>query len=435
MKQSLIAIVLMATFAGRAYSQNMRTYTSNEEDSIACITALSLYIEFFKQENYPDAIRGWRDAVRLCPKSTESLWINGIKIYQHFIENEEDKAKKNLLIDTLEWAYDQRIEHFGNEGYVLGRKGSDMVKYRSSKPEAAYKVLAKSHELQGMEMEAGAVLYYFKSAYDMYRRKLADESVVIDLYGPMSAIVNHNKDGKYGSTYEMAQKNIDSMMGKVADCDKLIEIFKPKFDADPTNQDLLDQATNLLDKQNCSDSDFYLELAVAKYALNPNADAAYSIGKAYYKRKKYTESNKYFKEVVESSEDQDQLFESYQFLAVGMLNLGQPQSAKTYALKMIGINPNSGEAYIIIGNAYVKGKSDCGGDECKSRAAYWAAVDKFQKAKAVDADVADKAQQLINSYSAQFPKKEDCFFYGLTEGQSFTLDCWIGETTTVRTRD
>ena len=139
--------------------------------------------------------------------------------------------------------------------------------------------------------------------------------------------------------------------------------------------------------------------------------------------------------MVDGTKNQEMLFDSYQFLAAGMLSLGQAQSAKTYALKMLAINPQSGEAYLIIGNAYVKGRKDCGGDECKSRAAYWAAVDKFAKAKSVDPSVSDKVQQYINSYVGQFPKKEDCFFYGLTDGQSYTLDCWIGETTIVRTRE
>ena len=48
--------------------------------------------------------------------------INGTKLYSTFIDNETDEAKKDLLIDTLEWFYDQRIAHFGNEGYVRGRK-------------------------------------------------------------------------------------------------------------------------------------------------------------------------------------------------------------------------------------------------------------------------------------------------------------------------
>lgn len=418
-------------------SQQIRTYTASDEDSIACITSASLYIEFFKQENYTDAVNGWRKAIEICPKFSESLWVNGSKMYESFIEVEEDKEKKNLLIDTLEWIYDQRIIHFADgKGKIYGRKGTAMAKFRSSKPQEAHEELQKSYDILKLDMEPTALIYYFKTAYDMHRRKLVENTFVLDLYGPVSDVIKNNKDGQYGSSYLSAQKNIDNMVGKVAgDCETLIGIFKPKFDANPGDEAMLDQITGLLDKLDCTEDDFYLEVAVARYGINPSAEAAFSIGKAYYKRKKYVDANKYFSEVITGTEDKDMLFESYQYMAAGYLSNGQPQSAKTYALKMLSINPNSGDAYIIIGNAYAKGKGDCGEDDCTSRAAYWAAVDKFQKAKAVDPSVSAKAQQYINSYSAQFPDKEKCFFVGMTAGQSYTLDCWIGETTTVRTRD
>ena len=88
-----------------------------------CLESLSLYIEFFKQKNYNDAIVGWRQAVEICPKSRKSLYINGSKMYKSFIKEEKDPAKRDLLVDTLLALYDKRIENFGQEGYVLGEKG------------------------------------------------------------------------------------------------------------------------------------------------------------------------------------------------------------------------------------------------------------------------------------------------------------------------
>jgi tetratricopeptide (TPR) repeat protein len=437
MKRKAYLILMIVMISSIANAQKIRTYTASDEDSITCITSASLYIEFFKQGNFKDALPGWRKAIAICPRFSESLWTNGTKMYQDLIEVEEDDAKKNLLMDTLEWIYDQRIEYYPDgKGSILGRKGTDMAKYRSSNPKKAHDVLSESYNILQLEMEPAALIYYFKTAYDMKRKNLVEDTYVLNLYGPCSDVVQNNKDGTYGSAYLTAQKNIDNMVGKVAgDCETLIGIFKPKFGANPKDAVLLAQITKLLDKLDCSDEDFYLKVAVAQYELDPAAEAAFAIGKAYYRRKDYGQSNKYFKEVADGTEDKDMLFESYQFLGAGMLSLGQAQSAKSYALKMLEINAQSGDAYLIIGNAYVKGRKDCGGDECKSRAVYWAAVDKFSKAKAVDPGVAEKAQQYINSYVGQFPKKEDCFFYGLTDGQSYTLDCWIGETTTVRTRE
>ena len=215
MKRSVIFLALIAWSISAIQAQQIRTYTESDEDSIACITSASLYIEFFKQDNYVDAVKGWRQAVKICPKFSESLWVNGAKMYQSMISDADDKEMKSKLVDTLEWIYDQRIEHYSNEGYVRGRKGADMAKYRGSKPKEAHEELAKSYEAMKLDMEPAALIYYFKTAYDMYRKELVDLDYVLNLYGPASAVVNNNKDGQYGSAYQTAQKNIDNYMGKI----------------------------------------------------------------------------------------------------------------------------------------------------------------------------------------------------------------------------
>jgi len=129
MRRFLMTLMAFGLLSQVTFAQ-LRTYTNNAEDSMMCVQNLSLYIEYFKQDNYNDAIVGWRGAASVCPKATESLWTNGIKIYEELSDKEEDKAQKASLLDSMFWAYDQRIEHFGKEGYVLGRKGSDLLKYK-----------------------------------------------------------------------------------------------------------------------------------------------------------------------------------------------------------------------------------------------------------------------------------------------------------------
>ena len=65
---------------------------------------------------------------------------------------------------------------------------------------------------------------------------------------------------------------------------------------------------------------------------------------------------------------------------------------------------------------------------------YWAAVDKFIKAKTVEPDLTDEANKFIDAYRPFFPDKETIFFYGLKEGDTYTVECWINEKTTVRAK-
>jgi len=435
MKKSAI-IITLALLTGGLHAQKMRTHTANEGDSIACITAMSLYIEFFKQDNYKDAISGWRQAVAICPKAHESLWVNGTNIYSEFIEKETDEAKKQKLIDTLEWCYDQRIVNFGGEGAVLGRKGSDMIKYRPEKPEAAYAVLDKSFQLQQMDMEPGALIYYYKSAYDMYRKKKAEKVLLFDLYGPCSDVVDHNKAGAYASAYEQAQANIDKMFSTVAECPDLVEIYKPKFYATPKDEKLLRQILKLFDKRDCTDEELYLKAAVNLYEIEPSADAAYAIANGYAKKEQYNDALKFYMQAAEQSQDTE--FKVKTLTKAGNIALVSKQfsRSKSIAQQILALNPNSGDAYIMIGDAYMGGRKDCAGlNDCEDRAAFWAAYDKYARAKSVDGSVAGTADKRMATAKEQFPQKEDCFFYGKNSGDSYTIGCWIGETTTVRTRD
>ena len=81
---------------------------------------------------------------------------------------------------------------------------------------------------------------------------------------------------------------------------------------------------------------------------------------------------------------------------------------------------------------YAASADACGTDEISKKAAYWAAVDKYYRAKSIDPSLEQVANERIYSYSRAFPALERLFFHDLKEGDSYTVGCWINETTTVR---
>ena len=99
-------------------------------DSISCITNLSLFREYYKQKNYDDALNPWRWVYRNCPKSSGNIYKNGPSIIKAAMK--KDSENRDLYVDTLMQIYDQRIQYFGKEGFVLGRKGSDLINYNKN---------------------------------------------------------------------------------------------------------------------------------------------------------------------------------------------------------------------------------------------------------------------------------------------------------------
>ena len=86
----------------------------------------------------------------------------------------------------------------------------------------------------------------------------------------------------------------------------------------------------------------------------------------------------------------------------------------------------------MIGDAYASTK--LGGQACEQKAKYWAAYDQYAKAKSVDSESASTAGKKMAGAKGNFPKKTDCFFLGLNDGDAYSVGGWIGESTTVRTQ-
>ena len=63
---------------------------------------------------------------------------------------------------------------------------------------------------------------------------------------------------------------------------------------------------------------------------------------------------------------------------------------------------------------------------------YWAAVDKYVKAKHVDPEMAAAMNKKIAIYKAHFPTRETMFFYNIKPGDKYKVGCWINETTIAR---
>jgi len=126
-------------------------------------------------------------------------------------------------------------------------------------------------------------------------------------------------------------------------------------------------------------------------------------------------------------------FHTKLFLRVCDLLNYQDAKALSYALKALSIKPDDGKSYMLIGNMYAECAESCGGsDEIAVIATYWAAVDKFERAVIVEPKVADEAKKKIEVYTSKFPSREKLLLADMKEGKTYTISCWIGETTSVR---
>ena len=114
-------------------------------------------------------------------------------------------------------------------------------------------------------------------------------------------------------------------------------------------------------------------------------------------------------------------------------NMGSLSRARDIFRRAAQVDPTNGEPYLLIAMLYAESAKQFSGD-IESKAVFWAAVDKCNKAKSIDPSIAESANSMIRSYTAAFPSMETIFFNDYSEGQTFQVGGWIGETTTIRAR-
>jgi tetratricopeptide (TPR) repeat protein len=430
MRRKFGILLSMLLLAGAVQSQS-----KYGEDSVKCVINLSLYREYYKQKNYEDAIKSWRWVYNNCPASNGNIFKNGPTIIKYLMKKTlENKA---AYIDTLMMIYDKRIQYFGKEGFVLGKKGTDLINYNSSSFEQAYVMLSKSVEMQGNSSEAGALAAYFKATTHMEKEGRLDKQAVLEGYAKVAEIcdyniINNSKKEKY---YSQASTIIESLFAPYANCDDLIGIFSSKFDSNTEDIDLLNRITRLLSSRECTDNQLYFDAAIKLHKLSPSASSASKVGKMNIAKNRYTDAITYFKQAVEMEEDENKKARYYLELADAYRISGLYSTARMMAFKSAELRPEWGEPYISIANIYISSTKKCASSDFEKETVYWVAVDKFIKAKSIDETLTEKANKAIATYSKYFPNTESCFFNGVESGQSYKVECWINETTKVRTRD
>ena len=436
----IVGLAALMMLAGNSFAQKKGKYGDTIEDSTKCVENLSLYIEFYKQKNYPDALMGWRSVYADCPKSSKKMYANGARMYKYLSRKEKDPVKKALLVDTLMATYDQRIVNFGQEGFVLGLKGEAYMQYRKDKVEEAYVILKKSIELQGNKSKAGPLTAYFQASIQMLEKEKITKEEVIGAFDVVSSHIAYQmgklKDPKLEKKlafYIKAKVNVELLFGPVATCDDLIKIYSARFDENKENTDWLKRGTRLMDRKDCTKDPLFVKMAETLHNLEPSAESAYAMGKMMVSKGQHSKAATFFKQAVELQEEADKKAEYYLTMANHYFrNLQQPTQARIFAQRAAKARPGWGDPYIAIANYYAASAKKCGTNDFEIAAVYWVAVDKCVKAKAIDRNVAAEANKKIATWSKYYPATKDAFFYGYTEGKSYTVECWINETSTVR---
>ena len=416
------------------------------QDSINCIKNLSLYREFFKHNNYKDAIQPWRQVFGECPASSERMYVEGVTMYRKFIESSSVPQRSRELIDTMMLIYDRRIEYFGGggkEGNILGRKGVDLMRYRRigmdgtvdvEAVEEAYNMLKRSVELEKNKSKEATLHTFISSSITLNQKNKIDDGQVIEDYFMVTEIIDGLLDKS--SRWPKAKVKIDDNMIKsgILTCDALNTYYQPQFEANKEDKDFLEKVIKFYSSSGCDRADLYVQASEQLYQIDPGPESAHQLAILLIAKSDFDKAAYYLKmAVLGENLDNEIRAEWYYELAVVSVANKDYCDAITYAGEAIAYKSDYGKAYIILGDAIIHSRDNLG-DDFEQRAAFWVAADKYAKGKSVDPSVAAEANKKISDYAAMYPNHEEVFFRDIKDGDSYQVRGCINESTTVRSR-
>ena len=444
-------------------SHSQERYGETEEQQTLCKEALNIYKDYKKTKEYDEAYIQWRKACEVCPETaSEGLYADGASfIGKQLKKVDETDPRHAVLVDSLMYIYDKRMELFpstkrspNNRCEVLGRKAADFYDYNKDEHMKAYEMFKESIEcLKEASSATTLYKYYTASFYTMKKALKGDEAAQSAMRAKMltdylvlmdyveAGIKSAQAEGKERDVkrYDKAKGNIETVFVAIADCADMVPVLEAAIAAEPENMDLKQKVLRLLNKKECSDNDLFLPVATAVYAVEPSAPAAYAIGIGFAKVSQLDSSFSYMEDAVNRCGDcSDQV--TY-LLKTGQIAsaLGRSGTAKSYARKVLDVDSDNADAYMLIGDAIAGSSASCNDGALGARSVYWVASDYYATAKRMNPELAELAGKKMSNMAKQFPTVDDIFTYGKQAGGSFTVPnkpgcpC-SGETTTIRVR-
>jgi len=450
----LIAGFLFSTFGAFAQKgvDNGTLYGSGE-DSVRCITNISLYTPYARSGDFASAYPYWKIVYEECPAAHKDIYLYGVRIVDWQIKSESDPAKKAALIDDLMAVYDKRVKYFGDDpryakDWIVSRKAQDYIGNMTSIGgnidfNMLYGWLKEVVDEYDLKTEALAVsLFMFAS----HQRLLANTDLkeeYVQNYLKASAILDAQLEAARAAgdeanigvltTFKAGADEGFAGSG-AADCETLQNLYADRVEQNKSDLAFLKETIALLRRVGCNEIEAYFAASGYAHAMEPTAESAIGLARQAVKKRDNNTAIKFFEEAANLSTDAQSRAESNYLMALLYLDQNNYSRARQHALKAIEENPNYGSPYLLIGRAYAATASSIyPNDPVLRKTVYYAAVDKFERARQVDPSCAAEATPLINSYRNYFPTTEEVFMHpDLEKGKVITIGGWIGERTTIR---
>jgi tetratricopeptide (TPR) repeat protein len=419
--------------------------------------AFVLYKDQMMFKKWNEALKLWKVAYELAPGSNGKVmghFGDGVTIYSELSKETDQLILKQMYLDTIFMINKKFEECFSVDATQMARRAFD---YYYNLGDIIPEEEQWSTFTKAIEMNDGKMVYFIVNPFTkLLFDRVTEERISLEEGRKWANIImksiedgTKNCKGEECDSWDVVNSyspdRLDALeaVDNFYDCDYYTKKYYALFLLNPDSCEVVNTAYARILRGNCPvDNPMLAQIREVRnqkclpktvvVAPGPLRQALDAYGEGRYK-----EAISKFEEYIENSTDNDAKFRYAMYVSrIYYSDLRNFPQSRRWANEAKKYNNRSGEPDLLIGKLYASSGPLCGpGRGFESQKVVWPAIDKFIAARNLDPSVAAEANRLIGQYSRYMPTSEDVFFRSLTKGGSYTVGCWINETTTIRTAD
>lgn len=467
LKTALLVLIIAST-SQLSFSQCETWVGSSNEGHLT--DQHSVYRGFVKTKNFDDAFEPWKEVYEAAPAADgmrDFHYLDGIKIYKHYLGKETDDTKKAEYTANILRLYDEAIKCYQSrtikmkngtdEKYakktadLYSRKAYDMYYEFRSPYSETFEALQYALEIGGLESPYTIVSPIANITVYQFQKELISKEEARLAHDEMIKVCDHNINGghQYAQYYQQAK---DAALGEfkkiqyqIFDCEYFKEEWRPEYEDNKDDPSYARSLYSKLKALNCEATDplmIELEEKWKAYATAENAkrQAEFEANNPrIMARKAYDAGDfngaiaKYREAIAAAGDNVEKAKHHFSVASILFRKLNKYSEARKEALTAAELRPEWGRPYSLIGDIYSKSARGCG-DSWNQSLAVLAAYEKWQYANSKELTPGDKEAvgKKLNRYRQYFPPAEEGFMRGAKKGDKARVGCWIGESVSVR---
>ena len=428
-----------------------------------CKTTASIAYEHAKVKNYAEAEEPLMKVRKECPTYSLATFQFSEKLFKDKLKNAPETQKKAVAEELIK-VYKERLQYFPQKT-KLGDVNSDIAQImydeKIGTKEEQFKMFDGAYTKDKKNFIGAKKLYtYFSLLVDLQGQGKKELQDVFDLYDEVTAKIEEEENDKAKviadltakeeagtqlsskektalknaeinlKAYSKVKSGVNGKLGKLADCDNLIPLYKSQFDAKKGDIKWVKSATRRMYAKECTDDPLFFQLVESQHKLEPSSKSALYLGRLAEKKKDAGKAMEYYNQSAELETNPNDKAGVYYVIANNFKKKGSYGKAKSYYQKALQQKPSMGSAYLQIANMVAASANNCGNSVFDKRAVYWLAANYANRAARVDPSVASNAKKAAANYNAKAPTKTMVFQDG-AQGKTISIGCWIGESVKV----